>query len=214
MEGLLISKVFSMLTIVAGILTRPVDLQVFFYSQNAFVSVKQIWTVLLKGESRMQVFIELLSGLGLTGNILKTFIADMEKDKLYLRRGNGFWTIAEHMIHLDKVQTMLTERIERFIDEPCPEFTPFIPRKAPSAKSSVKPDVSAAVTSFIKKRETQLRLLDKAPPEAWHKTGRHPEYEQYSLYILVRHILMHDHWHMYRMEELWLTRDSYLTHVV
>jgi hypothetical protein len=22
---------------------------------------------------------------------------------------------------------------------------------------------------------------------------------------------MHDHWHMFRMEELWLTRDAYLT---
>jgi len=29
---------------------------------------------------------------------------------------------------------------------------------------------------------------------------------------LERHILMHDHWHMYRMEELWLTRDAYLQH--
>jgi hypothetical protein len=24
-------------------------------------------------------------------------------------------------------------------------------------------------------------------------------------------MLMHDYWHMYRMEELWLTRNDYLT---
>jgi len=48
-------------------------------------------------------------------------------------------------------------------------------------------------------------------PEASVKETSRPEYENYSLFILVRHILMHNHWHMYRMEELWLTRDAYLT---
>lgn len=38
-----------------------------------------------------------------------------------------------------------------------------------------------------------------------------PEYALYSLFILARHILMHDHGHIYRMEERWLTRDAYLT---
>ena len=51
----------------------------------------------------------------------------------------------------------------------------------------------------------------RADAGTWQKTATHPEYAQYSFYILVRHILMHDHWHMYRMEELWLTRDEYLT---
>ena len=56
-----------------------------------------------------------------------------------------------------------------------------------------------------------LGVWPAATPADWEKTATHPEYEQYSLIILARHILMHDHWHMYRMEELWLTRDEYLT---
>jgi hypothetical protein len=53
--------------------------------------------------------------------------------------------------------------------------------------------------------------LEAADGSTWQKTGIHPEYELYSLSILGRHILMHDFWHMYRIEELWLTRDAYLT---
>ncbi len=58
-----------------------------------------------------------------------------------------------------------------------------------------------------------MELLSKLDKSVWEKTATHPEYEHYSLYILARHILIHDHWHMYRMEELWLTRDDYLTAV-
>jgi hypothetical protein len=62
-----------------------------------------------------------------------------------LRRGEGFWTVAEHVSHLAQVQPMLLDRFQRFINED------------------------------------------------------HPEFESYSLYILTRHTLMHDFWHMYRI---------------
>lgn len=60
-------------------------------------------------------------------------------------------------------------------------------------------------------RGRQVELIESLPAEVWRRIGSHPEYTQYSLSILIRHILMHDHWHMYRMEELWLTNDEYLT---
>jgi hypothetical protein len=36
-------------------------------------------------------------------------------------------------------------------------------------------------------------------------------YAQYGFKILVRHILLQASFHLYRMEELWLARDEYLT---
>jgi hypothetical protein len=71
--------------------------------------------------------------------------------------------------------------------------------------------IDAALDQFARYRASQLLLLESADKTTWKKTASHPEYDHYSLYILTRHILMHDHWHMYRMEELWLTRDAYLT---
>jgi hypothetical protein len=70
---------------------------------------------------------------------------------------------------------------------------------------------SFALDQFTRYRYKQLLLLESADHITWKKTATHPEYEAYSLYILTRHVLMHDYWHMYRMEELWLTRDVYLT---
>ena len=71
--------------------------------------------------------------------------------------------------------------------------------------------MASALDQFGRYRDKQLQLLKSAGDVMWERTATHPEYEAYSLYILTRHVLMHDYWHMYRMEELWLTRDAYLT---
>jgi integrase len=81
------------------------------------------------------------------------------------------------------------------------------------ADTPARMDLSEALGNFFRIRNMQVALLEKAHESVWQNKGEHPEYDQYSLYILIRHILMHDHWHMYRMEELWLTKDSYLTTV-
>jgi len=154
---------------------------------------------------------DLLEGLRRSGRILAEFVKTIPAAKMNIRRGDGFWTIAEHVSHLAQVQTMLLERLQRFMDEDRPEFVPYIPGddEADSRPPLMEPD--AALETFRRLRRQQAELLEGADSAAWQKTASHPEYEHYSLYILVRHILMHDHWHMYRMEELWLTRDAYLT---
>jgi hypothetical protein len=40
------------------------------------------------------------------------------------------------------------------------------------------------------------------------KSAGHEECSEYTLYIMLRHTLTHDHVHIYRMEELWLTQDK------
>jgi len=155
---------------------------------------------------------DLLAGLRTTPRILREFVRTIPKDRLDLRRGEGFWTIAEHVIHLAEVQQMLLDRFQRFMKEEHPVFIPFLPGKAEEgAAAPARPNMADALPQFEQYRSKQLSLLENADSEIWQRTASHPEYDQYSLYILTRHVLMHDHWHMYRMEELWLTKDAYLT---
>ena len=154
---------------------------------------------------------DLLDGLRRSAHILSEFAKSIPIDKMNLCRGKGFWTISEHVSHLAQVQTMLLERLQRFIDEDRPEFVPYIPGADEAEDRPPLMDQNIALESFANHRQKQLELLERATQTDWQKTGSHPEYEHYSLYILLRHILMHDHWHMYRMEELWLARDAYLT---
>jgi uncharacterized damage-inducible protein DinB len=157
---------------------------------------------------------DLLEGLRRTPTILSEFLKTIPEAKLHLRRGEGFWTIAEHASHLAEVQPMLLERFQRFVNEDHPEFVPYIPVDDEDIpKISRRMEMTAALEQFEQYRKKQIALLEGADDTNWKKTAIHPEYEIYSFHILVRHTLMHDHWHMYRMEELWLTRDAYLTTV-
>ncbi|MDQ1331550.1 MAG: hypothetical protein QG578_1818 [Thermodesulfobacteriota bacterium] len=160
----------------------------------------------------MQEIRDLIETLRRSPRILSEFVNTIPEDKLDLRRGESFWTVAEHISHLAQVQPMLLERFERFMNEDRPEFVPYTPGKAKEEPDTPpRMTMTFALDQFACYREKQLLLLEKADDRTWKKTATHPEYESYSFYILARHLLMHDYWHMYRMEELWLTRDAYLT---
>jgi uncharacterized damage-inducible protein DinB len=160
----------------------------------------------------MQDIRDLLEGLKRTPKILSEFVKTIPEGKMDLRRGEGFWTVAEHVSHLVQVQPMLLDRCQRFINEDRPEFVPYIPASGKDEPDTPpRMNMTAALVQFAQYRNKQLELLESADDITWRKTATHPEYENYSLYILTRHTLMHDFWHMYRIEELWLTRDAYLT---
>lgn len=160
----------------------------------------------------MQDIPDLLDGLRRSPRILSEFVENIPENKLDERRGTGFWTIAEHVSHLAQVQPMLFDRFDRFMNEDLPEFIPYLPDDGEDeADTPERMNIFSAHEQFAQYRNKQLMLLENTSDVIWHKTAKHPEYEQYSLYILTRHTLMHDHWHMYRMEELWLTKDVYLT---
>lgn len=158
----------------------------------------------------MQDIPDVLEALRRSPKILSQFVITIPESKLDLRRGEGFWTVAEHVSHLAQVQPMLLQRVERFLNEEHPVFVPYLPGKD-EPDTPARMSLTAALDQFADFRTRQLQLLEGADDAAWKKTATHPEYEAYSLYILARHVLMHDHWHMYRMEELWLTKDAYLT---
>ena len=154
----------------------------------------------------------LLEGLRRTPLILSEFIYSIPGGKLDVRRGEGFWTIAEHVSHLAQVQPMLYERFDRFDKEEHPVFIPYFPGEGEDEpQTPARMQMDEALEQFNDYRQRQVALLENLETAAWRKTADHPEYETYSLYILTRHTLMHDHWHMYRMEALWLTKNAYLT---
>jgi len=160
----------------------------------------------------MQDIRDLLEGLRRTPKILSEFVNTIPEDKMDKRRGEGFWTVAEHVSHLAQVQPMLLDRFQRFMNEDHPEFVPYIPGNGNDEPDTpFRMNMTNALEQFEQYRNKQLELLESADDITWRKTATHPEYENYSLYILTRHTLMHDYWHMYRIEELWLMKDVYLT---
>jgi hypothetical protein len=41
----------------------------------------------------------------------------------------------------------------------------------------------------------------------WNRTAEHGEYSHYSVFIMFRHLALHDFFHAYRIEELLLKKE-------
>lgn len=154
---------------------------------------------------------DLINGLSLSPAIMTRFRFSIPDHRMDQRRGEGFWTIKEHLAHLADVQVMLDERLVRFAKESRPVFIPHFPSDVEGNRLPVNLSPAELVDLFRQRREDQLVTIRAYPESVWEREAEHPEYIEYTALILVRHILAHDFWHLYRMEELWLTRDGFLT---
>lgn len=152
----------------------------------------------------------LIDGLRLNVSILSDFIAAIPEEQLHKRRNEGFWTIHEHLNHLVITQVMLCRRLELFIKEERPVIVPFVPDDKPKGENTAAKAGRELVEGFAKWREKQLQLIETCPAGVWTRTAMHPEYNSYTFEILVRHILLHDSYHMNRIEELWLLKDEFI----
>ena len=93
-------------------------------------------------------------------------------EKMNLRRGGDFWTIAEHVSHLAQVQPMLLERLQRFMAEDRPEFVPYIPGDGEAEARPPQMTANEALDAFARYRAQQLALLEKADEAAWQENRR------------------------------------------
>ena len=57
------------------------------------------------------------------------------------------------------------------------------------------------VDAVIDALERQLSAAD------WARTAEHGEYSHYSVFIMFRHLALHDFFHAYRIEELLLKKE-------
>jgi len=140
--------------------------------------------------------------------ILKQFVERMSEAELK-RRIKDYWTLYEHLDHLVLTQKMLLERIKTFIREENPVIKPYVPDEKPAVGDAEK-TAADLVAEFRRLRDKQIRLVKDAKKDVWEKKGRHDEYVAYTFEILLRHIILHDSYHMSRMEELWIMKEEFI----
>jgi uncharacterized damage-inducible protein DinB len=143
--------------------------------------------------------------------ILDGMLAQIHPSLLKQRRIEGKWSIHEHACHLVEVQKMLNDRFQRIKEKNISEISPYLPGKNIDDSVLIDMNLENALQAFHEYREKLLNIVGDVDPKSWNTEITHPEYTYYTPYILLRHILMHDHLHMYRIEELWLTTDSFLS---
>jgi hypothetical protein len=138
--------------------------------------------------------------------VLRELIASLPEERLEHRWSGDIWSVQEHVQHLALTQIMLYKRIQLFLKEDIPEIVPFIPDK--NAEPPALKPIPELLDVYESWRGKQVGLLTKADNVIWSKEAVHPEYTHYNFDIAVRHILTHDGFHFYRIEELGLLKEE------
>ena len=138
--------------------------------------------------------------------ILKEMMAEVPAELMRAHRIPGKWCVHEHACHLAAGQPMLNERLRRFMQEEHPQFVPYNPENETPNDFLLKMDLNTALDDFEKLRKAFIRQLRDLKESDWRKEGHHPEFSRYTPFILMRHVMFHDHLHMYRIESLILMR--------
>jgi len=88
-----------------------------------------------------------------------------------------------------------------------PTIRPYNPEQEHSPEALLSVDLDEALIRFKEDRSKLISRLHEVRPGDWDRTAEHPEYNRYSIFILLRHFVMHDMFHAYRIEELALSKN-------
>ena len=119
----------------------------------------------------------------------------------------GKWSAHEHACHLATIHPVMSARLDLLLSDPNPHIVSYLPSAEEEEGSSLKLGLDQELLRFSRDRQKLVERLKTLSPEDWKRTAWHDEYTHYSVFIMFRHLAMHDLFHAYRIEELLLKND-------
>jgi len=139
--------------------------------------------------------------------ILVPLVREVPEAILKRRPRPGKWSAHEHACHLVAVHPRMLARLDLMLADPSPRIKPYLPHLDEEDGALLKVDLDEAMERFSQDRRRLIERLNTLSEEEWQRTAEHGEYTHYSVFIMFRHLAMHDMFHAYRIEELLLKND-------
>jgi hypothetical protein len=117
------------------------------------------------------------------------------------------WSAHEHACHLAIVHQLFFDRLELMLSQPVPVIRPYNPGADDPDDRLLQLDLHHSLEQYATDRRRLVSRLRQLTPAEWAKTAEHAEYSHYSVFIMFRHLALHDLFHAYRIEELLLNRE-------
>ena len=151
----------------------------------------------------MNIEIEtILNALIETPRLLKELITEIDSELYKKKIIKGKWSIHEHATHIAVGDIYgFQKRLNDFKREEKPSFEPLSGDNF-DVDFFLKLDLKKSINDFFEIRQRTIELAKEFNSNDWNKLANHPEYKAYTPYIMLRHLLMHDHNHLYKIEDM------------
>jgi hypothetical protein len=117
------------------------------------------------------------------------------------------WSAHEHACHLAVVHRLFFDRLEQILASPAPVITPYDPGERDPDDLLLKMDLDDSLRRYVDDRRRLVERIRQLSASDWRRTAEHGEYSHYSVFIMFRHLALHDFFHAYRIEELLLKKE-------
>jgi hypothetical protein len=117
------------------------------------------------------------------------------------------WSAHEHACHLALVHWLFFDRLDEMLASPAPVITPYDPGQNDPDDRLLKMDLEDSLQQYVEDRRRLVDRLRRLSPDEWSRAAEHGEYSHYSVFIMFRHLALHDFLHAYRIEELLLKKE-------
>ena len=143
----------------------------------------------------------LLDQLARGSGMVVDLVNDVPSDRLKRRPIPSKWSAHEHACHLAAVQPLFMSRLDLMLRGPTPVIRPYNPADDDAEDALLAVDLAEAMARYRSERAEMVSRLRELTPAQWELSASHPEYNRYSIFIMFRHLALHDLYHAYRIEE-------------
>ena len=140
-------------------------------------------------------------------SLVVPLVREVPPSLLKRRPATKKWSAHEHACHLAQVDGLFLRRLDQILIQPEPIITPYDPGHDEPDDLFLRMDLESCLKQYVEGRGVLVARLRELAPEVWQRTAEHGEYSHYSVFIMFRHVALHDFFHAYRIEELLLKRD-------
>ncbi len=149
----------------------------------------------------------LISALETAPWVVVPLVREVPVGILKRRPGVGKWSAYEHAVHLSQSDVAFRARLEHILSTPEP-FIEVIENSAEDeAGAMLEVDLDASLDRYVRERRSLVERLKQLSPDEWQKTAVHEAFDHYSVFIMFRHLYIHEMHHAYLLEQLMLKND-------
>ena len=149
----------------------------------------------------------LIAALENAPQIVVPLVREVPAEILKRRPRPDKWSAHEHACHLAEVHPLFFARLDLMLSEERPRIVPYQPDQAAQDGALLEADLDEALERFTTDRRRLVERLKTLSPQDWERSAEHEEYTRYSIFIMFRHLALHDLSHAYRIEELSFKKD-------
>jgi DinB superfamily len=117
------------------------------------------------------------------------------------------WSAHEHAVHLAAIYPLVIGRLDQMLHDPSKPIQDYEPSRDDPDDALLKLDLDTEMDRFDRDRAALLDRVKQLTPDQWAITVQHTGYSHYGIFIMFRHLALHDLYHAYRIEDRLLRKD-------